>query len=397
MMKRRFDLSISLAALSLVALTAMPGAAGAQNLVLGYSASNTGPYATQAKRNGAAIEIAVEEINAAGGINGKKLEVQTFDTGGKPEQAVVAVQHFAQDMNALAVVGPFSSSECRVAFPVGERLGITQMSMASSAPNVAAPFTYAFRNSANENYTWIRMMRTIERKNIPHASAAIAYATDDAISQALGTGVIPERIKAANIPIVATVNFRVAAFDFSAQVSQLMQKPSDLIGVGSPPDTFLRLLAELRRQGDKGRILGGSNIADVDLPERMGPNGDGTLVGATFYSGRDDARTKKFVEKFKEKLKAKGEPVIDPSQFDAASYDIVYMYADAMKRMKVTGDPAKVAAERQEIRDQIKSLKAYPALVGALSMGPGNDMIKPIYILEAKANKWTLLDTHPAE
>lgn len=379
---------------SLVALAIMPGSAGAQNLILGYSASNTGPYATQAKRNGVAIEVAVEEINAAGGINGKKLVVESFDTGGKPEQAVIAVQHFAQDLNALAVIGPFSSSECRVAFPVGERLGITQMSMASSAPKVAAPFTYAFRNTSSESYTWERLLGTIERKGFPHASAAIAYATDDAISQALGTGVIPAQMKTANVPTVETVNFRVAAFDLSAQVSQLMQKPSDLIGVGAPPDTFLRLLAELRRQGDKGRILGGSNIADVDLPERMGPNGDGTMVGATFYSGKDDARTKAFVERFRAKLKAKGEIVIDPSQFDAAAYDIVFMYADAMKRTNVTGDPAKIAAERQLIRDQIKHLRGYPALVGSLSMGPDNDMIKPIYILEAKANKWTLVDTH---
>ena len=380
---------------ALAALAAMPGAVGAQDLILGYSASNTGPYATQAKRNGVAIEVAVDEINAAGGINGKKLAVQSFDTSGKPEQAVVAVQRFAQDVKALAVIGPFSSRECRVAFPVGDRLGITQMSMASSAPKVAAPFTYAFRNTVEENYLWERLLRTIERKGFPHASAAIAYATDDAISQSLGTGVLPERIKAAKIPLVATVTFRVAAFDFSAQVSQLMQNPSDLIPVGTPPDTLLRFLTELRRQGNKGRILGGSSIADVDLPERMGPPGEGTMVGATFHAGMEDARTKAFVERFKAKLKAKGEPVIDPSQFDAATYDIVYMYADAMKRTKVTGDPAKLAEERQAIRDQIKNMKAYPALVGPVSMGPDNDVTKTIYILEAKADKWFLVDKHP--
>jgi branched-chain amino acid transport system substrate-binding protein len=380
---------------ALVALLAMPGSVGAQDLILGYSASNTGPYATQAKRNGIAIEIAVDEINAAGGINGKKLTVHSFDTSGKPEQAVVAVQRFAQDLKALAVIGPFSSSECRVAFPVGDRLAIVQMSMASSAPKVAAPFTYAFRNTVEENYLWERLLRTIERKGFPHASAAIAYATDDAISQSLGTGVLPERIKAAKIPLVSTVTFRVAAFDFSAQVSQLMQNPSDLIPVGTPPDTLLRFLAELRRQGNKGRILGGSSIADVDLPERMGPPGEGTMVGATFYAGMEDARTKTFVERFKAKLKAKGETVIDPSQFDAATYDIVYMYADAMKRAKVTGDAAKLAAEREAIRDQIKSMKSYPALVGPVSMGPDNDVIKTIYILEAKANNWSLVDKHP--
>jgi branched-chain amino acid transport system substrate-binding protein len=383
--------------LSVVLATVLGGgvAVSAQDLVLGYSASNTGPYATQAKRNGVAIEVALDEINAAGGINGKKLTVQSFDTGGKPEQAVVAVQRFAQDVNALAVIGPFSSSECRVAFPVGDRLGITQMAMGSTAPKLAASFTFSFRNTVEENYTWERLLKTIQRKNIPHASIAIAYATDDAVSQAVGSAVLPERIKAANLNLTDTVTFRVSAFDFSAQVSQLMQKPSDLMAVGTPPDTLLRFVAELRRQGYKGRILGGSSIADVDLPERMGPPGEGTMVGATFYAGMEDARTKTFVERFKAKLKVKGEAVIDPSQFDAATYDIVYMYADAMKRAKVTGDVAKLAAERRAIRDQIKSLKDYPALVGPLSMGPDNDVIKTIYILEAKANHWTLVDKHP--
>jgi branched-chain amino acid transport system substrate-binding protein len=362
----------------------------AQDLVLGYSASTTGPYATQAKRNSVALEVALDEINAAGGINGKKLTVQSFDTSGKPEQAVVAVQHFAQDTNALAVIGPFSSSECRVAFPVGDRLGIAQMSMASSAPKLAAPFKFAFRNTVEENYTWERLFRAIERKNIPHATIAIAYATDDAVSQAVGATVLPEQIKKTKMTLTDTVTFRVNAFDFSAQVSQLKQKPSDLIGVGSPSDTLLRFLTELRRQGDRGRILGGSSIADVDLPERMGPAGEGTMVGVTYYAGMEDARNKKFVELFKAKLKAKGETVIDPSQFDAATYDIVYMYADAMKRAKVTGDAAKLADERSAIRDQIESMKDYPALVGSVSMGPDNDMLKPIYIVEAKGNNWSL-------
>jgi branched-chain amino acid transport system substrate-binding protein len=376
-------------------ILAGPRAVAAQDLILGYSASDTGPYATQAKRNNVAIEVALDEINAAGGVNGKKLTLQTFDTGGKPEQAVVAAQRFAQDVSALAVIGPFSSSECRVAFPVGERLGIVQMSMASSAPKLAAPFTYAFRNTVEENYTWQRLFRTIEHKSFAHASVAIAYATDDAISQSLGTKVLPDQISAAKIPLVDTVTFRVSAFDFSAQVSQLMQKPSDLIAVGTPPDSLLRFLSELRRQGYKGRVLGGSSIADVDLPERMGPNGEGTLVGATFYSSLDDARTNAFVEHFRAKLQAKGDAVIDPSQFDAASYDIVYMYANAMKEAKVTGDPSKLVEERNAIRDEIRKMKAFPALVGPLTMGLDNDVIKTIYILQAKDNKWTLADKHP--
>src|SRR5882762_711897 len=144
------------------------GSAQAQDLTIGYLAATTGPFAALAKRNAVAIEIAIEDINAKGGVNGKKLALSSFDTGGKPDQASTGVARFAQDEPVLAIVGPFSTSECRVSFPTGERLGIPQMSMASSAPKVAAPFTYAFRNTTDEAYTYERLLKTIKAKGLPH-------------------------------------------------------------------------------------------------------------------------------------------------------------------------------------------------------------------------------------
>lgn len=380
-------------AAAFLAASAAPGMAQ-QELMLGYLAANTGPFSVLAKRNAVAVELALDDINAAGGVNGKKLVLSSFDTGGKPEQAVTGVTRFAQDQPVLAIIGPFSTSECRVSFPVGERLGIPQMSMASSAPKVAAPFTFAFRNATDEAYTYERLFRTIKAKGYAHGSAAIAYATDDSVSQSLGTTVLPAAMKAAGVPLEETVSFRVAAFDLAPQVSQLMQKPTDLIAVGTPPEPMLKLSAELRRQGHKGRMLGGSTTADAELPARMGPNGEGTLITATFFSGMPDERTKRFVESFKAKLKEKGETVFEPNQFDASTYDIVLMYAAAMKKAGVTGDPSKIAAERTAIRDEIRKLKDFPALVGPLSINADGDAIKTIYVLEAKNGRWELVDTH---
>jgi branched-chain amino acid transport system substrate-binding protein len=376
-------------------LTAVANPVHAQDLTIGYLTATTGPFASLAKRNAIAIEIAVDDINAKGGVLGKKLVLSTFDTGGKPDQAAVGVTHFAQDLPVLAIVGPFSTSECRVSFPAGEPLGIPQMSMASSAPKVAAPFTYAFRNTTDEAYTYERLLKTIKAKGLPHQSATIAYATDDAVSQVLGTAVLPAALKQADIPLTDTVSFRVAAFDLAPQVSQMMQNPTDLIMVGTPPEPMLKLAAELRRQGHKGRMLGGSTVADAELPARMGANGEGTMITSTFFGGMDDTRTQDFVTKFKAKLKDKGETVVEPNQFDAASYDIVSMYADVMQKAGVTGDPAKIAAERTAIRDGIRKLKDYPALVGPLSINQDGDAIKVIYVLEAKNGSWVLVDKHP--
>src|SRR6516165_2267984 len=159
------------------ALTMSP--AWSQEIVLGYLPSGGGPFATFSKTNQIAAQMAVDEVNASGGVNGKNIRIVSFDTEGKPDQAVVGLRKLADDDKVLAVIGPFSSSECRVAFPAAERAGVPAMSMASSAPGLAAPFTYAFRNTSDEEYLYERLMQALKKKKYAKNTPAIAYATDD--------------------------------------------------------------------------------------------------------------------------------------------------------------------------------------------------------------------------
>ena len=233
--------------LGMTAIAAMTaGTAHAQELLLGYLPSLAGPFATLSRTNEIAAQIAVDEINAAGGINGKKLKIISFDTAGKPDQAVVGLRKLAEDDKVMAVIGPFSSGECRVVFPAGERSGIVMMSMASSAPKLAEPFTYALRNTSDEGYMFSKVMKTLQDKKYPIATAAIAYATDDVISKTMGEIVLPNVMKKAGTDVKLSVTFQSQAFDMAAQVSQLKAQPTDLIGVGSGPDVAVRLAQELR-------------------------------------------------------------------------------------------------------------------------------------------------------
>jgi branched-chain amino acid transport system substrate-binding protein len=390
-MKARFLGLLAATALTVVtAKTAL-----AQEILLGNLSAGAGPFATLAKTNEIAAQMAVEEINAAGGINGKKLRIVTFDTAGKPEQAVVGVRKFAEDDKVMAIIGPFSSSECRIAFPAGERSGLVMMSMASSAPKLAEPFTYGLRNTSDEGYMFRNVMKTLKDKKYPIATGAVAYATDDVISKTMGEIVLPNIMKASGTEIKVSVTFQTQAFDVSAQVSQLKATPTDLIGVGAGPESAIRLAQELRRQGHNGRLIAGSTIADSELPHRMGANGNGTVIPTTFFGGVSD-KAKQFDTEFVKRAKAAGIDRTAASQFDAATYDIVMFYAHAMKEGKVTGDPAKLAAERTAIRDVLRAMPPYPALEGPISFGKNGDALKPVYILEMQNGKWTLIATHPA-
>lgn len=391
--------AVSKLAAVLMGLSLIQGEAAAQaqgELIIGYSMAKTGPYVSLAIGNEIAADLAVEEINARGGINGKKIKLSKFDTGGDPKSAVTAVRRFSQDEKALAVIGPFSSSECRVAFPAGETAGIVQISMASSAPGLTAGFSYGFRNTVDEGKVIDEVMGTLAAKKIPSANVAIAYGTDDAVSKSIGTVVLPAVFTKAKSNLKQTVDFKVKAFDLSPQVSQLVQSQPDVIGVGAPPELAIKLAVELHRQGFKGRMIGGTTIADPDLPKRMAPGGEGMTIGSTFHPDVD-AKSKEFAAAYEKRAKAAGLTRTEPNQMDAATYDIVLMYAAAMANAKVSGEPANLAKERTAIRDYLATMKNLKGVEGEISFNKDRDAEKPVYIVEARGGVWTLVDTRKAK
>jgi branched-chain amino acid transport system substrate-binding protein len=132
------------------------------------------------------------------------------------------------------------------------------------------------------------------------------------------------------------------------------------------------------------------------MPWQMGKAGDGTTIPTTFYADLND-RAKAFQGEFAKRAKAAGLDRTTAAQFDAATYDIVLFYAHAMKQAKVTGDPSKLAAERTAIKDELRNMKNFPALEGAISFGSNGDALKPVYVIQLQDGKWTLIGQFPPE
>jgi branched-chain amino acid transport system substrate-binding protein len=379
---------------AVMSLAAAPALAQSE-LVLGYLTAETGPFVSLSRTNEIAARIAVDEINAAGGVNGKKLRYITFDTAGNPGQTVVGLRKLAEDDKVLAVIGPFSSGQVQVAAPAADRTGVVIMAMASSAPKLVANFKFAFRNTSDEGYMFDKVIRTIKSKNLPAATGAVAYGNDDTISRIMGEKVLPALMQKNGVLMRGSVDFKLGAFDLSAQVSQLKANPTDLVGVGAPPEAAIKLAQEMRRQGHNGRLIAGSTINDPDLPVRMGKDGNGTIIPSTWFAELNDG-TRKFAAEFTRRARAANMERHLAAQFDAATYDIVLYYAWAMREGKVTGDPKRLAEERAAIRDALKRMKNFPALEGSVSFGADNDALKPVYVQEARDGKWVLLETHAA-
>lgn len=278
--------------------SAITSSSHAGEIVIGASMAKTGPYSTTARTSETAIDIAVQEINSSGGINGMKIKLVKFDTGGDPKQAQLAVKRFAQDDKALAVIGPFSSGEARVSFPAGERLGIVQIPNASSGPKLADKFSYAYRLTLGEWPQFMRLVTSMKRKNLKHDTARIVYVSDEFISKIVGTVVMPKIFGIQKVKLIGdAVSFPTAAFDIAPQISKIMQNPPQNVGVAGIVEATVKAVKELRRQGYKGRIIGSGISADPDLAGKLGKEGDGTLYASWFWKDRD-ARSKSFTAKF---------------------------------------------------------------------------------------------------
>ena len=141
--------------------------------------------------------MAVEEINAAGGVGGKKLKIISFDTAGKPDQAVVGVRKLAEDDKVMAIIGPFSSSECRVVFPAGERAGVViDVDGLFGAKAGRAVHLRAAQHVGRRLHVPQRD-EDAAGEEIPDRDRRTAYATDDVISKTMGEIVLPNIMKAA--------------------------------------------------------------------------------------------------------------------------------------------------------------------------------------------------------
>jgi branched-chain amino acid transport system substrate-binding protein len=362
-------------------------------LVLGLSHAKTGRYASVGVGTEIAVDIAVAEINAAGGINGKKLRVEKFDTGGEAKNAQIAVQKFVEDIKALGIIGPFSSQEAQVGFAAGERLEIVQIPNAATAPGLTKDRKWAFRVTEDEGKQFGRLLKTMAVKGgVSNKTAAVMFPSDEFVGKALASW-MPNLLEANGWKMVIPAEgFPTNATDLSPHITKLKGISPGVFAFAGLPEGTAKVMKELRRQGHTSTLIGGQIFADPDIGKVLGSDGeDATYVSWYWWDAND--RTRQFEKKFLDEAKKRGVNKSGAHHVDASAYDIVYVYADSMRRANVTGDAAKVKAERTAIRDNLMATNIN-GVNGKICFSQDHDSELPAYIIRLKNGQRTLLDSH---
>ncbi|MEE9418644.1 MAG: ABC transporter substrate-binding protein [Desulfatiglandaceae bacterium] len=367
-----------------------------QPIKIGVAFGLTGLWSDWCKRDLIAVEMAMEEINAAGGVNGMPLKPVIYDTASKPSEATRVVRKLATDDKVLAILGPFSSSECEVAFPVGNRIGIVMIAQASSKPGVAAANRpYAFRNKVDELRLAIPAIKKW-KKHHNIKTVAIVHDAKDAVSRALGTMVLPGVCKKLGIKIVNEgkyVTYTTGDFDMRPQVTRLKGYEFDGIVFGGVYMDGVTFIKEARRQGVNQPMVGGNPLMHLLFPLRGGKAAEGVYTSSEFYYWMPKPSVQKFTKEYVKRAKNKGFDPPQPLQFDVNVYDSIYMLAHVMKERGITNKPGDLARDRELIMKGLTDLEGFPGLASEISFNKKTgDATKIIYVVKAQGGEWVLVD-----
>jgi len=353
-----------------------------------------GVWADWGRKDRIAFELAVEEINASGGIGGVPIKAFIEDTASKPPEAAALTRKMALDSKVLAIIGPFSSGEAEVAFPLGNQLKVPMIAEASSKPGVgAANRPYAFRMNVDEGRQALpAVKRFIKEYHVK--SVAVIHDVKEPVGQILGARILPALFKQNGIAIANEGNFltfQARDLDFSAQVTRLKGLAADGIAFGGVFSDAATFIKEARRQGVRLPMVGGNPMMHELFLKLAGEAGEGTMAPSFFWADSPDPRVQNLVKRFAAKATAAGlPPTIE--MISVNTYDAVHLLADVIVKTGVTNRPEDLAADRERIMKGLAATKDWPAVAGRHSFNQDGDGMKDIYVFVVKGGKWVRIE-----
>jgi len=362
-------------------------------LKVGLLVPVTGKSPDWGKKQVIGMEMAVEMINRRGGVNGTPVEVIQYDTGGGPAQAVEAYQKLSQADKVLVVVGPLFSGTFKGLLPVTNEEKVALVATASAKPGLSdlKRYPYAFR-----------MTVTSEKKEGPQAKAwvdanqvknvAIVYDKKDLFTVGLGKKLWPKIFKGLGVNVVNLadpITFETGDTDFASQVKQLKSLNPDGICISAFPVETGEIIKEIRNQGLKQPLLGGSATSTPRVVEIAGDDAEGLWAVSLFYLDDPSPKVQKYAKAFRKRCQQRYPDMgCDPEQFDVVVYDIFQFLVDIMRKQGISGASGSLQQERTKIRDGMANMRPWRGTGGLMGFDKKGDGNRTIHILQVKDGKW---------
>jgi branched-chain amino acid transport system substrate-binding protein len=375
-----------LGGVALVAAALLAGGAGAAELKIGLLFAQTGPLSVYGVPMKTAAEYAAKAINDAGGVDGNKLTLVVEDDTSNPTTFLNGLNRLVDEQKVLALIGPITSGFVQAGAPVAQEKGLLMITPTATTPTLTTGNAFAFRNNPSEDINIPSLLKLTKERNPAVKTISIVFDNKDAADKVIG-GIYQKLAPEYGWAVQNVTSFLSGQLNYADVVATTLKDKPDIVAAAAHAEDAANVARELRRQGYKGPILGGTPTVSQDYIKIAGEAADGTWVVVPYYYGLKTEANAKFVAGYQKFPGGRATP--DP--WEASTYEIVGMIAAAMKSAGVTGEPAKLAAERQTIRDKLAATKGYPGLAGAISFDKDRVAEKPAVIIHVQNGAWTAL------
>ena len=384
-MKRLYGpfLVVGACALVLVSGCKKPGEGGGSGssggtIKVGEFASLTGKEATFGTSSHEGTQLAIEEINAAGGVLGKKLELLTEDDLSKAGEPATVVNKLISRDGVVAILGEVASSRSLEAAPICQQNKIPMISPSSTNPKVTETGDYIFRVCFIDPFQGT-VMANFASKSLKAKKVAIFTDVKSDYSKGLAK-YFKEGFTKAGGEITAELDFNGGDKDFKAQLTAIKGSNPDAVFVPAYYTDVALICIQAKQLGLDVPLFGGDGWESDQLVKIGGDAVEGNYFSTHYAPDVATDKVKNFVAAYQKRYQGK-----TPDAMAALGYDSAMLLADAIKRAGAT-DGAKV-------RDVLAATKDFDAVTGKITIDAKRDASKPAVILQVKGGKFKYLET----
>jgi len=354
---RRRELLLGFAATGLAAQAAF--AQSKEPVLIGVTGPLTGQYAQYGAQWKRGFDVALDEINAGGGINGRPLAYVFEDSQSDPRQTVNIARKYVADERIMVEVGDFSSAASMAASPIYQAAGLVQFGFSNSHPDFTKGGDYVWSNAVNQKDEMPLLADFV--RDLGLKKVAILHLNNDWGRTA--KDLLVEAIKARGGEVVGSEGYLADEKDFRSAIVRAR---------GANPDS----IALIRQAGITQPIIAGGSIYSPKFLELGGDLVNGVLTTVPFFP--DDPRplvqdfVKRFVAKFGEQ----------PDAYNGRAYDTFILLASVMRQFGI---------ERKAIKEGLGKIKDVPSVVyGKVAFDTATRRVADPFVsrIEVKNGKW---------
>ena len=374
---------LRLAAIALLApLLSVAAPATGEPVLFGVSGPLTGQNAQYGAQWKAGFDLALDDINAKGGIHGRPLGYVFEDSQSDPRQAVGLAQKFVNDPRIRIELGDFSSPASMAASPIYQRAGLVQLGFTNSHPDFTKGGDYIWSPSVSQADAQ-PLLADLAVKTLGFKRVAVLFLNTD-----WGRTSRDVFVKAANArgaQVVITEGYQPDEKDFRSTLVRVRDaNPDGLVLISYYPDGAL-IAGQVRNVGLQQPIAASGSVYSPKFIELGGAAVEGIHTNTSFFPEEPRAEVQDFVKRFRARYGK------EPDAFNAYAYDAVQLTAAALDEAGLQGD-------RKAVRDALYKIKDVPSVVfGKANFNPQTRRVIGVKSVDLviKGGQWVVADVKP--